>query len=208
MSKHPPKQPTAGVILAAGESTRFGSPKQLLMLRGRLLLEWILDAAVASELDRVVLVLGSRRHEVLAALGAKAGHPKLQVVFNPHFQAGLSSSLVAGLQAVEREHPSVMFLLGDQPLLEADAINRLLAAFRRSKKPICAAACGGRRRNPVLFARSLYPSLLSLTGDTGAREVISARRHDLLTVEFDDERMFMDIDTAADADAMARLLDS
>jgi molybdenum cofactor cytidylyltransferase len=200
--------PAAGIILAAGESTRFGSPKQLLRLKGRLLPEWVLDAAVASELERVVLVLGCRSGEVMAALGAKTLHPKVQVVLNPDYRDGQSTSLVAGLRAVEAECPAVMFLLGDQPLVGAAEINRLIAAFRGSTKTICAAACRGRRLNPVIFTRRHYPRILALTGDTGARGVVAAEDRSLLTVEIEDERLFMDIDTPADAEALSRLIES
>ena len=86
------KKPTAGIILAAGESTRFGKPKQLLKLKDKYLIEWVLDAAGASRLEKTVLVLGYQYQEIIAALGEKAQHPDLQVVINPDYQKGQSTS--------------------------------------------------------------------------------------------------------------------
>ncbi len=88
---------TAGIILAAGASVRFGQLKQLIRLRGKYLVEWVLDAALKSRLDTVVLVLGHEYQSILKALGAKARHPHLEVVINHRYREGQSSSLKAGL---------------------------------------------------------------------------------------------------------------
>ena len=79
-------KPTAGIILAAGASTRFGEPKQLLRLKDKCLLEWVLDAALHSELNRVVLVLGYSHQKILQVLGEKKRHAKLSLAINPQYK--------------------------------------------------------------------------------------------------------------------------
>jgi molybdenum cofactor cytidylyltransferase len=196
------KDPTAGIILAAGESTRFGTSKQLLRLKGRLLCEWVLDAALESRLDRVVLVTGPSHDGILLELGKKADHPRLEVLFNPDFQGGLSTSLKAGLLRVHESHPSVMFLLADQPRVDAATLNRLLERFHPSACNICVPVHKGQRGNPTLFSRLLYPELLRITGDQGGRSVIAAHPDQLLTVEIADPEFLVDVDTPDDLEKL------
>jgi molybdenum cofactor cytidylyltransferase len=202
------KNPTAGIILAAGDSTRFGSCKQLLRLHGRLLCEWVLDAALGSRLERVVLVTGRDHDRVLLELGEKTGHARLEVVFNPEFQDGLSTSLKAGLLRAQDSYPSVMFLLADQPLVTAATLDLMLEQFYRSAQSICVPTLKGRRGNPVLFSRSLYSELLQITGDQGGRSVIAAHPDQLLTVEIGHPGFFFDIDTPDDFEKLRVALDS
>ena len=163
------KTPTAGIILAAGESKRFGEPKQLLRLDGRFLIERVLQAALESNLDFVVLVLGCEHDRIQRSLLKRTGHPKCAVLVNPDYRYGLSSSLKAGIARIQLDFPSAMFLLGDQPMVSAALINRLLQQFAQSEKSICVPAHRGTRGNPALFAKPHYPAILNLTGDTGAR---------------------------------------
>jgi molybdenum cofactor cytidylyltransferase len=198
--------PTAGIILAAGESSRFGQPKQLVELHGRILVAWALDAALDSHLETVVLVLGRDHHKIGDALGQRACHPKLELVFNPRYHDGQSTSLTAGLFRVRDRFPAVMFLLGDQPLVDTATINRLLEKFRHSGKTICVPVHRGKRGNPVLFSRSHYEELAQLSGDKGAREIIAARPGQILEVPIADPSLFLDIDTAADVANVSHLL--
>jgi molybdenum cofactor cytidylyltransferase len=200
------KRPTAGIILAAGESTRLGEPKQLLNLCGRLLIEWVLKAALGSNLDHVVLVLGCEHERIRRSLFPTAAPPKCEVVVNRDYLRGQSTSLKAGVLRIQHDFPSVMFLLGDQPLVDTTFINLLLERFAASEKPICVPAHRGIRGNPTLFERSFYPQLLKLEGDRGARELIAAHADHVLAVEIVDARVFLDIDRPEDVEAIARLL--
>ena len=202
MQIDPPKTPVAGIVLAAGESRRFGRPKQLAPFHGRCLLKWVLEAALASELDRVVLVLGRDHAAILEALGPAGRHAKLEVALNPDAHAGQSTSLRTGLLKVSARYPAVVFLLADQPLVDALLINRLIAGLRGSARNICVPVHRGRRGNPAAFTRFFYPRLLGISGDKGAREVIAAHPEEVLAVEVEDSALFADIDTPAD---LARL---
>ncbi len=192
------KQPTAGIVLAAGMSQRFEGTKQLARFKGKYLLERVLNAALNSRLDRLVLVLGHDADLVLKALNLPSADARLQIVVNPRFREGLSRSLCTGLEAVEASHPSVMFLLGDQPMVSTAFVNLLLERFWQSTKDICVPVCQTRRGNPVLFSRNWYDRLFSLAGDIGARDLIKKHPDQVLAVEIENPLCFIDIDTRAD----------
>lgn len=202
------KTPTAGIILAAGEATRFGEPKQLVSLCGRRVIEWVLAAALGSNLDHVVLVLGHEHERIQRALFSTTAPAKCEVVLNRDYRNGQSTSLRTGLLSVRQDFPSAMFLLGDQPLVDSAFINLLLERFAASEKPICVPTHRGTRGNPTLFARSFYPRLLKLAGDRGARDLIAAHADQVLAVEIPDARVFLDIDRPQDVAPTARLLKS
>ena len=201
-----PKQ-TAGIILAGGSSIRFGRPKQLLELKGKYLIEYVLNAALGSRLNHVVLVLGHDHQNILQALEARTTHERLQVVINHHYLEGQSRSLQAGLLKIRQAFPSVMFLLGDQPLLDSNTIDHMLAGFRHSAKDICVPVCKGKRGNPTIFNRILYNQLMTIEGDIGARDIIRANSDRVLYIELDDPLCFFDIDSQKDFENLQSLLD-
>jgi molybdenum cofactor cytidylyltransferase len=198
--------PTAGIILAAGESTRFGRPKQLLRLNNRCLIEWVLAAALDSKLSRIVLVLGHAHQKILQTLGKKLQHSKLSVEVNRQFKKGQSHSLRAGLSKVKEDFPAVMFLLGDQPMLNAATINILLERFRTDDKDICVPIYRGKRKTPAIFSRRFYTRLMDIQGDTGARQLIDDNPDRVLAVEVDDPICLFDIDTRQDFENLKKML--
>jgi molybdenum cofactor cytidylyltransferase len=199
-------KPTAGIILAAGASTRSGEPKQLLRLKGKCLLEWVLDAAFNSELDRIVLVLGYAHQKILQALGKKSQHAKLLVAINPQYEKGQSLSLHIGLSQVKNDYAAVMFLLGDQPMLKAATINVLLEKFWAAEKDICVPICQGKRKTPSIFRRCFYTQLMGIKGDMGARQLIDDNPDRVLAVEMDNPICFFDIDTQHDFESLKKKL--
>ena len=198
---------TAGIILAGGSSTRFGRPKQLLKLKGKYLLEYALNAALESELNHVVLVLGHEHQNILQTLGARTTHERLQVVINHNYLEGQSRSLQAGLLKIRHAFPAVMFLLGDQPMLDAKTIDRMLSEFRHSNKDICVPVCNGKRRNPTIFNRIFYDQLMEIKGDIGARNIIQTNPDRVHFMEMDNPLCFFDIDSQKDFENLQLLLD-
>jgi molybdenum cofactor cytidylyltransferase len=198
---------TAGIILAAGASTRFGEPKQLFRLKDKCLLEWVLDAALKSELNRIVLVLGYAQQKILQVLGEKLQHQKLLVAINPQYKKGQSLSLQTGLSKVKEDYPAVMFLLGDQPMLNTATINVLLERFWADKKDICAPIYQGERKTPTIFRRRLYTQLMDIKGDMGARQLIDDNPDRVLTVEIENPICFFDIDTQKDFQSLKKMLE-
>ena len=201
------EKPTAGIILAAGTATRFGQPKQLLRLKNKYLIEWVLDAALNSKLSRVVLVLGYAHQKILQALGEKTRHSKLHIEINPHYKKGQSRSLRIGLATLKSDFPALIFLLGDQPMLNSATINTLLERFWSADKDICVPTYRGRRKNPAIFSRRFYDLLMDLEGDTGARQLIDDNPDQVLTLEIDDPLYFFDIDTPQDFEKLKKELE-
>jgi molybdenum cofactor cytidylyltransferase len=198
---------TAGIILASGSSTRFGRPKQLLKLKGRYLLEYVLNAALESQLNHVVLVLGHEYQRILHTLGTRTTHERLQVVINHRYLEGQSRSLQAGLLKIRQTFPAAMFLLGDQPLLNSNTIDHMLDRFRYSGKDICVPVYKGNRGNPSIFKQVLYDQLMAIEGDIGARNIIRANPERVLDIEIDDPLCFFDIDSQKDLENLRLLLD-
>ena len=168
----------SGVILTAGRSSRLGRPKQLLPLAGVPLLTHVLRNAVASSLDEVILVLG---HEA-ARIEAAVGEWGQRVVVNPDYAAGQSTSLRAGLGAIDPTAAAALVLLGDQPQVGPAVIDAVIEGYRTSGGSIVVPHYGGRPGNPVLFARSRFPELARITGDEGARGVVRAHAGEVVAV--------------------------
>jgi molybdenum cofactor cytidylyltransferase len=174
----------SGVVLAAGTSARMGRPKQLLPLGDRCLLRCVLDAALAADLDEVVVVLGHGAEEISGAIALPPGG-RARAVLNPDYASGQSTSLRCGLRAADARSRAAAVLLGDQPAVGAALIDRVAAAFfasgARGARPVYPEA-GGTPGHPVFLAREIWPDAEALSGDQGARGLFAARPDWLLAV--------------------------
>jgi molybdenum cofactor cytidylyltransferase len=181
----------AAIVLAAGQSSRMGAHKLLLPLGDRPLIAHAIIAACASSANPVIVVLGHDAERVAATLPPG----RQQVIVNPDYQEGMSTSLRAGLAAIPPQTTGALILLGDQPLVRVDLVEQMLAEARESPASILAASYGGRRGNPVYFPRVYFDELRKITGDEGGRSVI--QRH------LDSVRLvpIANADAALDADA-------
>jgi molybdenum cofactor cytidylyltransferase len=183
----------AAVVLAAGQSSRMGRHKLLLPLRGKPLLLHVVDAALTAEVGTVLVVVG---HNAATIQSLLAGYP-VQLVENPDYAQGQSTSLHAGLAALGPEVEAAIFLLGDQPLVPAALLNRLMETYRAGQVDAVIPVYAGQRGNPVLFSRALFPRLLAVTGDRGGREALMAAQQSgrAATVAVDDVTINRDVDT-------------
>ena len=196
----------AGLLLAAGASTRMGRPKQLLRVEGgKTLLDRLIDESLSSDLDLVVLVLGSRCQEIKEALQVEKSHPKLRIIENKKYPEGISSSIRAGLSIVEDSYDHVMVLLGDMPYITTPVINLLLHHYLGSLLPLGALKTRKGRSHPVIIGRVFYPEIHRLTGDTGARDLFTRHSDQVLLLEAGDEYEDMDIDTKEDYEQYQRV---
>jgi molybdenum cofactor cytidylyltransferase len=190
--------PVAGLLLAAGASTRMGTPKQLLQTGNALLLDRVLAQALRSELDRVILVLGFMAKEIRERILFGRDSSRLKIVENSSYQRGISSSILTGLSHVENEFDHVMILLGDMPYITSAVINRLLTGYLKSELPLGALSVRGKRSHPVIIGRPFFPALHQLTGDQGARDLFTRHEDQVCLVapggDYDDA----DIDTYED----------
>ena len=188
----------AGLVLAAGTSTRMGRPKQLLQVEGMSLLDRVLIEALNSELTLVVLVLGYKAQEIKKDLKTQIHHPKLKIIENRNYKDGISSSIISGLSEVEDEYDHCMIILADMPHITVNTINRLLNQYLASRLPLGSIKIQNRRSHPVIFGRKLYPDILKLRGDLGARDLFIKYRDDVCLVEPEENYSDMDIDTPDD----------
>lgn len=188
----------AGLVLAAGASTRMERPKQMLQIGDFSLLDGILGESLASELDLVILILGYHAQEIKEGLKTDLHYPKLKIIENKNYRDGISSSIIAGLSEVEEDHDQVMIILADMPHITSNIINLLLHQYLASGLPLGAIKIKENRSHPVIFDRRFYEKLHLLRGDMGARELFLKFPDQVCLVEPKEDINDMDIDTMRD----------
>ena len=184
----------SGIILAAGESRRMGSPKALLDYQGRTFIENICTSFLTAGVDELIVVLGAHEHaQPIRAVVPQ--HPALRTVLNPHYRLGQLSSLQVGIQALSPESEAAVVNLVDHPLIQPETVQALLASFAADPLPIIVASYQGRRGHPVLFAKGVYGELLAAPLDQGAKVVVRKDPERVRELGLDDPGIRADIDT-------------
>ena len=188
----------AVLVLAAGRSTRMGGPNKMLAdADGEALIVHAVKAALESQAVEIVVVLGHMAEAVRAAIEAAIpGRSRLRFVTNPDFAEGLSTSVRTGIGALSSNADAAVVQLGDMPGVGAGLLNRLIAAFSPVEgRAICVPTVGGKRGNPVLWARRFFPEMAKLSGDSGAKHLIGEHADLVCEVEMAGEAAITDIDT-------------
>ena len=190
---HAVNERVAGIILAAGESTRFGRPKQLLGWHSKPFVRVVAKTALAAGLSPVVIVTGSNAAEVESAVNDL----NVTIVRNESWKAGQGSSIVKGVESLPENIGAGIFLLADQPQVSVEVLRALTESHRREMSAIVAPLILEERRgNPVLFDRITFPDLLSLQGDVGGRAVF--HKHKVEFLPWHDDALLLDVDTPED----------
>ena len=191
----------AGVVLAAGRSSRMAPHNKLLLpdRTGKPMVARVVDNLLSSTARPVIVVVGHRGDEVVQAL---AGRP-VTVVAAADFDAGLSASLRAGIAAVPDGADGAVVCLGDMPLVTGRMIDRLIQAYDPDEgRAIAAPTCRGKLGNPVLWDRRFFSEIIGLSGDMGARPLLQRHEDVLAQVEMDSDAVLRDFDTV---DSLATL---
>ena len=201
------------VVLAAGMSTRMGRNKLLLNFRDKPLVVHAVDTLLASKVGEVIVVLGHESEKVWEQLEAYASQvsngaetSRVRLVKNPDYRDGLSTSVRTGVQAVSAEAGAIMIYLADQPLIEPDDVDRIIAAFAAAKaenKTIVVPFFKGERGNPVILDATLRDSILGIAGDVGCKGVIKRYPEKVYAVEMENDHVMRDVD---DVQAYERLV--
>ncbi len=182
----------AGIVLAAGGSTRFGEPKQLLDWFGEPLVKFVAENVIAGGCSPVVVVTGADHESVSLALDGV----RVEVICNTDWQVGQSSSVRAAIQALSDDIGAAIFHLVDQPLIPVDLISALRTKHARNPSSIILPFIDGKPANPVLFDRSVFNDLEKLEGDVGGRALFD--KFDTSSIPWDDPTSQLDVDTPED----------
>ncbi|CCQ75117.1 NTP transferase domain-containing protein [Magnetospira sp. QH-2] len=184
------------LVLAAGSSRRMGEINKLVApMDGRPLLRHGLETLQKSRIEEILVVTGFEADRVRAAVADM----DLRFIHNPRFMEGLSTSLKAGVRALPTDGGGVLVMLGDMPRLRPHTIDALMARFtEREGRDICLPTFQGRRGNPVLWPRPFFPDIMELSGDVGARHLITRFAEHVVEVPVDDPGIVIDVDRPAD----------
>ncbi len=180
------------IVLAAGKSSRMGSNKLLIKLNGKPLLRHSVEALKASSVNDVIVVTGNEPERVQTALEGL----DVKFVHNANYAEGLSTSLKRGLASASTETDAALVCLGDMPLVEAQTIDRLVAAFNVAEhRTICVPTFEGKRGNPVVWGRQHFIAIEGIEGDQGGRLLLDALSDEVVEVEVKTQAVLIDADT-------------
>lgn len=180
-------------ILAAGSSSRLGQPKQLVKFKGKALLQHIIDELGVIEVAKRWVILGANQEEIKAKIHFRS----FELLMNEGWNEGIASSIrLAAEQAKNHNLDALLLVLSDQPYVNQELLNALLKLYRPAEEGIMASEYKDILGVPALFDRAYFQELMGLSGDSGARKLISAFRARVASVKF--ERGVLDIDTEAD----------
>ncbi|MBV6625846.1 MAG: nucleotidyltransferase family protein [Rivularia sp. (in: Bacteria)] len=183
------------IILAAGKASRMGKPKQLLTYQGSNLISHAVKTGLNSICEHVVVVLGGYKEKIKPHINKLP----VQIVENPHWETGMSSSIRAGIVAINQNNPNldaVIIALADQPLISETVFNQLIHKYQETRNKIVASAYDDIIGVPALFNCALFPELMQLKGDKGAKALMREYQDELLTIEIPEAAI--DIDTPDD----------
>lgn len=194
------KSGVAAVVLAAGMSRRMGTPKQLLRIAGKTVLEHTLANVRESAVDEIVLVLGFAADAVRKEISAE----NIKIVCNEDYQQGMGTSLRAGVAAADPGARAALIILADQPFVQAATLNQLIECHRAVQPQVVIPTYRGFRGNPVLLDCTIFPELLELSGDVGCRAIFGSHTRNIRKLAVDDPGILMDIDSRDDFDQLTK----
>ncbi len=178
--------------MAAGESSRLNSPKQLLNWQGDYLINHVIQVVSASNIDDITVILGSYIDKIQPIIN----NPEINIIENPYWKSGLSSSIKSGIGSLAHDIEGAFIILLDQPFITSRLLNNMIELFHQSGAKIIAPRVGEQQGNPVLFRKDIFPELLKITGDKGAKEIL--RKYDMEWLNWHDRNLLLDIDSEED----------
>ena len=181
MPDHQPN--TAILILAAGASTRLGSPKQLVKIGDKYLLEKMVETALATAFRPVIVVLGAHFEKIKKSIA----HLPVEMLENENWESGMGSTIACGMTHLLQKHPAVsgvILVLTDQPFVTPDILQKLPHEAKRQNRLIAAAQYDGTLGPPAFFGKKLFAELRKLDGKSGAKKLLAQHRENLTVVDF------------------------
>lgn len=181
----------SAIIMASGFGSRMGKNKLLLPYKGKVMIEYVMDAVLNSDLKEKVFI---GREEGVLKIALERG---IKTVVNPNAYRGQSEAIKLGIKNLNTGN-GYMFLTGDQPFINSQVINILVREFEKYNNSIIVPLCNDKRSSPVIFPGDLKEELLALEGDKGGREIIKTNLNRVKYVPIDEPHCLMDVDTYED----------
>jgi molybdenum cofactor cytidylyltransferase len=190
----------SAVVLAAGQSKRMGTKKELLRICGRPMMQMVVETLLESAVDEVIVVLGHRADEVGSTL-SEYSDPRLELIGNPEYREGMGTSLAHGVRACSWGTNAIVVALGDVPFVTPELVDALIKAHAAGAG-IVVPVFAGRRGHPVILDSSYREALEELKGDAGARALLDEEKDAVALVELRDDGFLVDIDEREDYEAV------
>ncbi|MEM0287375.1 MAG: nucleotidyltransferase family protein [Nitrososphaerota archaeon] len=184
------------IILAAGLSERMGKDKQIIEFMGKPILQWVIESAKGSRVKEIYVVLGHHSDKIEKAISMDG----IKKVFCKNYKIGISASLKAGVNALQKDVSAAIVMLGDQPLVKSSTIDKLVEAYDSYDADMIIPSYKGRRGNPVLLSKKTFNLIQGLEGDQGARVLMKRVR--VRKIEVDDSGILLDVDTSRDLESL------
>ena len=181
------------LILAAGNSSRLGSPKQLIEFEGKNLIERITETALSIS-EEVLIVLGGSEEVILPKLERFKGD--VSTIFNPKWKQGMGTSISVGVEKLADKSDLILILLSDQPFVSKVLLQNMLQTYAKSQNSVVSCVYNNTLGVPILFDKSIFPELINLSGDKGAKSFLHLYEDKISTVDFPEG--IVDIDTIED----------
>jgi molybdenum cofactor cytidylyltransferase len=175
------------IILAAGESSRMGKPKQLLSFAGKTMLQCVIDAFDSPKVGQTLVVLGYKADEIMRRIAAT-------VIRNPSYARGMFTSVQAGLRALPKEARLVLIAVGDQPKLKRATVEKLIETFEREKHKILVPSIHGRQGHPLLLSARYVKEILAMDESLTLKHFLANHPDELARLVVEDEGVLVDID--------------
>lgn len=191
------------VILAAGQSKRLGSPKQLLEFKGKSLLQHAVSSAMDTGIKPVIVITGARFEKMQEVLEQFP----VQLIYNKEWEEGMAASIRCGVEGALQMNPDtdgILFMVCDQPFTDSSVLNELIVLQKETGTPITASFYEDIIGTPALYHKSIFPELLSLQGDIGAKKIISKYKDSISTITFNAGKT--DIDTINDYENLLKTI--
>jgi len=187
------------LILAAGNSSRLGSPKQLIEFEGQTLIERITETALSIS-EEVLIVLGGNSELILPKL--ERFNNVISTIYNPDWKEGMGTSIRIGVEKLAENSDLILILLSDQPFISKVLLQNMLQTYAKTQNPIVSCVYSNTLSVPILFNKFVFPELLKLNGDKGAKSFLHLYKNRISTINFPEG--IIDIDTLEDVEYLKR----
>ncbi len=193
------------IILAAGQSKRMGKPKLLLPFLNTPLIHYPVSLAVGKKFHPILVVGGKYIHELQAELDEYS--EQISIIYNSNYGKGMSTSLWAGILAIEEQVDAVFIFLGDQPFVSGVVVETMMEIYKRNREKgvkIVRPRYKSQPGHPILFDKTLFREFRNLSGDEGGKSIIEANHESLIYVDFENTMLNIDIDTPQDYESLIK----